>query len=224
MFYYCITFIMTNLKYPNTETMRTEKNLKHSFGKGPFVLPQIIQFADRLAKQAIKLGDTVIDATMGNGHDTIKLAQWVGSSGLVHAFDVQTQALQNTLERLEEHDLSERCKLHLRGHQFMSEEVNEEVAVVLFNLGYLPGQDKLITTEVSTTLLAIEQGLALLKESGVLIVVVYPGHKAGQTEQEALDHWIKQVDSRLYRSLRYQFENTAAPAPYVLAVEKLKTS
>ena len=96
--------------------------------------------------------------------------------------------------------------------------------MVLFNLGYLPGQDKLITTEVGTTLQAIEQALTLLKESGVLIVVVYPGHEQGRVEQEALDQWIKQVNTRLYRSLRYQFENTATPAPYVLAIEKLKTS
>jgi tRNA A58 N-methylase Trm61 len=204
--------------------MNNEKNLKHSFGKGPFILPQIIHFADSLAERAIKPGDTVIDATMGNGHDTVKLAQWVGPEGLVHAFDVQPQALQNTQERLQEHGLFERCKLHLRGHQFMAEAVTETVSAVIFNLGYLPGQDKLITTEVTTTLLAIEQSLVLLKESGVLLIVVYPGHEQGRIEQEALDQWIKQVDTRLYRSLRYQFENTAAPAPYVLAVEKLKTS
>ncbi len=204
--------------------MNNEKNLKHSFGKGPFILPQIIHFADSLAERAIKPGDTVIDATMGNGHDTVKLAQWVGPEGLVHAFDVQPQALQNTQERLQEHGLFERCKLHLRGHQFMAEAVTETVSAAIFNLGYLPGQDKLITTEVTTTLLAIEQSLVLLKESGVLLIVVYPGHEQGRIEQEALDQWIKQVDTRLYRSLRYQFENTAAPAPYVLAVEKLKTS
>lgn len=204
--------------------MKTENNVKHSFGKGPFVLPQIIHFADNLAEKAIKPGDTVIDATMGNGHDTVKLAQWVGANGLVHAFDIQPQALQNTQEQLQTHGLFERCKLHLCGHQFMADAVNESVSVVLFNLGYLPGQDKLITTEATTTLLAIEQALTLLKESGVLIVVVYPGHEQGRIEQQALDQWVKQIDTRFYRSLRYQFENTAAPAPYVLAVEKLKTS
>ncbi|NLA51481.1 MAG: methyltransferase domain-containing protein [Alcaligenaceae bacterium] len=204
--------------------MSTDKHVKHSYGRGPFILPQIIRFADELASNAIKLNDTVIDATMGNGHDTIKLAQWVGPNGLVHAFDIQPQALQRTQERLQEHGLVERCKLHLCGHQFMTDTVNEEVAVVLFNLGYLPGQDKLITTQIDTTLEAIEQALALLKESGVLIIVVYPGHEQGRIEQETLDQWVKQVDTRLYRSLRYQFENTAAPAPYVLAVEKLKTS
>lgn len=203
--------------------MNTDKKLTHRYGKGPFILPQIIPFADSLAQSAIKPGDTVIDATMGNGHDTVKLAHWVGPTGLVHAFDIQPQALQSTQERLQEHGLLERCRLHLRGHQFMSNAIKAAVSVVLFNLGYLPGQDKLITTEVSTTLLAIEQALKLLKESGMLIVVVYPGHEQGRVEQEALDRWIKEVDSGLYRSLRYQFENTAAPAPYVLAVEKLKT-
>ena len=100
--------------------MNNEKNLKHSFGKGPFILPQIIHFADSLAERAIKPGDTVIDATMGNGHDTVKLAQWVGPEGHVHAFDIQPQALQNTQERLQEHGQIERCKLHLRGKQIMA--------------------------------------------------------------------------------------------------------
>ena len=104
----------------------------------------------------------------------------------------------------------------------MQEVVETEVAVVLFNLGYLPGKDKSITTLVETTLSAIEQALRLLKESGVLIVVVYPGHAQGRDEQTTLDRWIRKLDTERYRSLRYQFENTAAPAPYVLAVEKLK--
>ena len=72
--------------------MSTDKHVKHSYGRGPFILPQIIRFADELASNAIKLNDTVIDATMGNGHDTIKLAQWVGPNGLVHAFDIQPLA------------------------------------------------------------------------------------------------------------------------------------
>lgn len=203
--------------------MNSQSGQKHRFGKGPFILPQIIRFADSLAARAITPGDTVIDATMGNGHDTVKLAQWVGPEGLVHAFDIQAQALRKTQERLQEQGLFERCRLHLCGHQMMRDKVNTEVSVVLFNLGYLPGQDKSVTTEVGTTLIAIEEGLALLKESGVLIVVVYPGHEQGRFEQAALDRWISEVDTGLYRSLRYQFENTAAPAPYVLAVEKLKT-
>lgn len=202
--------------------MTSKQALTPRRSRGPLILPQIIHFADSLAARAIALGDTVIDATMGNGHDTVKLAQWVGPEGLVHAFDIQTQALQSTRARLEAHGLVERCQLHLCGHQLMQEVVETEVAVVLFNLGYLPGQDKSITTLVETTLSAIEQALRLLKESGVLIVVVYPGHAQGRDEQTTLDRWIRKLDTERYRSLRYQFENTAAPAPYVLAVEKLK--
>lgn len=195
---------------------------KRRFAKGPVILPQILHFADHLAQSAIQPGDTVIDATMGNGFDTVKLAQWVGPEGRVHAFDVQEVALHSTAARLAEHNLMERCHLHLQGHQFMADTVTEEVAVVLFNLGYLPGQDKQLTTQVDTTLQAMEQALRCLRDHGLLIVVVYPGHDEGQREQIALDRWIKTVDTMRYRSLRYQFENTAAPAPYVLAVERLK--
>ena len=40
-------------------------------------------------RQVVQPGDTVIDATMGNGHDTAMLAELVGESGHVIAFDVQ---------------------------------------------------------------------------------------------------------------------------------------
>lgn len=47
-------------------------------------------------------GDIVIDATMGNGHDTQFLAELVGENGHVYAFDIQESAVANTKERLGE--------------------------------------------------------------------------------------------------------------------------
>ena len=187
----------------------------------PIVLKSIIEFAHTLAQRAIREGDTVIDATMGNGHDTVKLAQWVGSQGKVHAFDIQSQALHHTKERLRAEQLLDRCQLHLQGHQTLGSIVHGAVSVVLFNLGYLPGQDKSITTTIDTTIIALNQALEKLREGGIVIVVVYPGHSQGRLEQIHLDKWIKQIDNQQFRSLRYQFENTVTPAPYVLAIEKL---
>ena len=41
----------------------------------------------------VRPGDTVVDATCGNGHDTKWLAQAVGPSGRVFAFDIQVRSL-----------------------------------------------------------------------------------------------------------------------------------
>ena len=49
----------------------------------------------------IRPGDTVVDFTMGNGHDTEYLCRKV-PDGKVYAFDIQASALENTKKRLEE--------------------------------------------------------------------------------------------------------------------------
>jgi len=45
-------------------------------------------------------GDTAVDFTMGNGHDTAFLSRTVGASGSVTAFDIQPLALINTEKNL----------------------------------------------------------------------------------------------------------------------------
>jgi len=52
-------------------------------------LQRVLQYAQQLLKATVEEGDTVVDATAGNGHDTLFLAQLVGDSGQVYAFDVQ---------------------------------------------------------------------------------------------------------------------------------------
>ena len=61
------------------------------------MLDNILPFAHRLLAQATPAGGTAIDATAGNGHDTLFLAQCVGANGRVYAFDIQPQALAAAL-------------------------------------------------------------------------------------------------------------------------------
>lgn len=39
--------------------------------------------------QFVREGQTVVDATCGNGHDTKWLAERIGPSGKIYAFDIQ---------------------------------------------------------------------------------------------------------------------------------------
>lgn len=50
---------------------------------------RLTQIAQELWQHVCRPGDTVVDATCGNGHDTLCLARAVGRSGTVYAFDVQ---------------------------------------------------------------------------------------------------------------------------------------
>ncbi len=116
-------------------------------------------FIDSLLQE----GDVAVDATAGNGHDTLYLAQKVGERGHVYAFDVQQAALDSTKERLAENGIpDERVTLILSGHERMADYVKEPVRCVLFNLGWLPSGDHSVTTRVPTTLAAVEAACGLL--------------------------------------------------------------
>jgi len=138
-------------------------------------------------------GDIAIDATTGNGHDTLFLTRQIAPDGQVHAFDIQPQALEATQERLAQAGLAERVTLHLAGHERMREHLPAElagrVAAVTFNLGYLPGGDHGLVTRPDTTLAALVQASALLRPGGLLSVLVYRGHAGGREEAEAVAGW-----------------------------------
>src|SRR5512144_1655855 len=65
----------------------------------------------------VKPGDRVMDATCGNGHDTLFLAGLVGAGGTVFAFDVQEQALEKTRQLLGENGYLDRVQLFHAGHE-----------------------------------------------------------------------------------------------------------
>ena len=141
--------------------------------------------ADML-RAVLEPGDRAIDATMGNGHDTVLLCSLVGPAGRVYAFDVQPAALEATRGRLTEEGFSGRANLFHLGHEHMSEVVQDPVKAVVFNLGWLPGGDHRITTRTETTIRAIRQALKLLAPMGVLVICVYPGHPEGEREKETV--------------------------------------
>lgn len=187
-------------------------------------LVPVLSFAHQLLRQAVQPGDVAVDATMGNGHDTMVLAQCVGANGKVYAFDVQEQALQKTRRRLQAISLDEQAELICEGHQHMSEYVQQALSAVIFNLGYLPGGNKALTTQRDTTLAAITQGLSLLRPHGLLLLVIYPGHEPGRIEQEAIEGLASGLDQQHFQVLRYQFTNQKNNPPYLLAIEKLSAA
>lgn len=142
----------------------------------------------------LRPGDIAIDATAGNGHDTLWLCQAVGASGHVFAFDIQENALARTSARLDAAGLSDRATLLCAGHEFLDTIVPEKhranIAAIVFNLGYLPGGDKSLVTRPETTLAALEAGARLLKPGGILSVTLYPAHPGGAEEAEAVEGWL----------------------------------
>lgn len=175
--------------------------------------------ADAL-RQVVQPGDAVIDATLGNGHDACMLAELVGESGHVIGFDIQPDAVARTAEALRAAGLSERCELHAVGHQRMLDYVSGPVRAVVFNLGWLPGGDKSVTTRWETTQTAIEAALSLLLPGGVCTVCAYPGHAAGDEERRQLMTWLASLRPQAFNVLHHRFLNAGPGAPECFIIQK----
>ena len=185
-----------------------------------FCLRNARYLATEILQRHIRSGDTVIDATMGNGGDTLMLCGLVGSEGRVYSFDVQEQAIAATRARLAEAGMLERARLFLAGHEHMGSMVRERVQAVVFNLGWLPGGDHRVTTMTATTLQAVEAAIRLLEDGGIISLCVYPGHEEGSKELTALEEYCAALDRRRFVVLLHRFLNANKPAPVLIVIQK----
>lgn len=146
-------------------------------------------------------GMRAIDATVGNGHDTLFLARKVAPGGRVLGLDVQQAAINATRQRLEAAGLAGTVDLRLAGHQHLAAATpttwHGSVSVAMFNLGYLPGSNKQVVTRPDTTLPALEDARTVLAPGGLLSVIVYPNHPGGDAEAAAVAQWVAGL-SRLW--------------------------
>lgn len=178
-------------------------------------------WAAALIEPALYDGARAIDATMGNGQDTLWLCQRVGASGRVYAFDIQREAVDRTRERLQAAGMLDRAALYCLGHERMAKAVDAPVDVVMFNLGWLPGAAHAVTTRTETTLRAAEAALSLLKPDGLLTLCVYPGHAEGARELEALTKWAEALDPKRYDAMLRRYMNQPNDPPCLIAVRRV---
>ena len=183
-------------------------------------LDKILPFARYLLEKAIAVGEEVVDATCGNGHDTVFLSNLVGTEGRVYAFDVQKVAIQTTSNKLNEAGITN-VDLILDGHEHVLKYVDSEISAAIFNLGYLPGSDKKTTTKGVTTWIAVVDILSLLKVGGLVVLVIYHGHEEGKLERDYIEAAIKTLNVHATSVLKYEFLNKVE-APYIIAIEKVE--
>jgi len=174
-----------------------------------------------IVEKIVKEGDTVVDATAGNGNDTVFLAKLAGETGKIYAFDIQEKALSKTKQKLENEGLAHRVELIRDGHENMGKHISESVSVVMFNLGYLPGGDHNICTTFQTTRSAIEEAMRLLKKNGLIVMVVYYGGDSGFEEKNSLMDYITTIDHKRYSVLKSEFVNQPNCPPLLVLIEKL---
>ncbi len=151
---------------------------------------RLTEIAHAFWRKHIQPGQSVIDATAGNGHDTLILAECVGEGAKVFAFDIQDEAIQATVQRLEAAGMISRatllCDTHANLKHYFPLHYPENIHATVFNLGYLPSGNHKITTKAETTLDALMQAWELIKPDGFLSVMTYPGHPEGLIEHESI--------------------------------------
>lgn len=187
-------------------------------------LERVLDFSKSLLKSTVGEGEIAVDATVGNGHDTVFLAGLTGRNGHVYGFDIQPEAIEQTRKRLQKHGLADRVTLFSKGHEKAGECLPDlaqgRVAGAIFNLGYLPGSDKVIVTKPETTVSAVSQLIGLLRPGGLIVLVVYHGHEGGEAERDRLLDFAGSLDQQLFQVLQYSFINQKNHAPFIVAIEK----
>ncbi len=187
------------------------------------VLHRVLPFSKRLISMTAKTGDTVVDATAGNGNDTLFLAQHVGETGKVVAFDIQQEALDATKQRLEKEGVQTPVDLILDSHANVHQYVDGKIGGAMFNLGYLPYSDDLsVVTEPDSTVQAVDRMLDLLKKDGMITISVYDGHEGGPEERDALLAYVKKLHQKDAHVIRYELLNQRRNPPFLIAIEKMR--
>ncbi|MCF7964033.1 MAG: methyltransferase domain-containing protein [Methylobacter tundripaludum] len=184
----------------------------------------LVNTAHDLIKNILHPGDIAIDATVGNGHDTLFLAEQVAPSGHVYGFDIQRAAIDSTREKFRHNGLQDCLTLIQASHADMAEKIPDQlhcnVKAIMFNLGYLPGGDKSVITQTDSTLTALTVASRILAVNGVITLLAYPGHPGGDLETDQVTNWCNQLDTRQFEvSTVYSTEHKDI-APRLLVIRK----
>jgi len=180
-----------------------------------------LTLAHKCIREHVKPGDFCIDATAGRGHDTALLCELVGPTGRVLAFDIQEDAVESTRRRLIDKGLDGIGTVILDSHSNMDKYAQKDTAdCIVFNFGYLPGGNKQLFTVADTSVEAIQKGLDLLKDGGIMCLSIYFGGPNGYTERDAILEMLKTLDPKNCTVIRCDFCNRQGDSPFPVFIVK----
>lgn len=166
-------------------------------------------------------GGFALDATAGNGYDTLLLCQLVGPGGRVVALDIQAQAVENTARRLRQAGMDAVGRAVQDSHLHLARYAAPgEADAVVFNLGYLPGADHSVFTVPKVTLAALDTACTLLRPGGILTVCAYAGGRQGTGERDAVLSWAAALPAADWRVAIERFEARQGLPPVAVCLHK----
>ncbi len=182
---------------------------------------RLVELAHDRLKQILCPGDICIDATAGNGHDSLFLAQSTAPNGIVYAVDIQESAILETTDRLKQHGFRDQLKTIHESHENLDHIINPglrgNIATIMFNLGYLPGGNHQITTQAYSTVKSVEQAYSLLRKKGIITIICYRGHDGGEKETQEV---LSLCESKKWKTEQI-YGNENPRSPVLVIIEKL---
>ena len=187
------------------------------------LIKNITEFALYLVQGYVSEGDVVVDATCGNGYDTLRLAQL--SPAKLYAFDIQQEAVDATRKRLREAGFAEKLEdgaieVICDSHEHLTDHVKTFIQAAVFNLGYLPGGDHGVFTTPGVSVPAMRTALELLRPGGVMTVCVYYGGPQGMAEKDAVLAFLTGLPPEGYRVSVRDFSGRPGCPPIPVCIEK----
>ena len=182
------------------------------------ILTKTTLLAENLWLPYVEEDGVAVDATVGNGEDTLFLSRL---SRKVYAFDIQQEAIDNTRELLERNN-RHNVELIKDSHENMDQYVREQPNLIVFNLGYLPDGNKTVTTQTDSTLIALRKSLEMVKINGLISIVMYWGHEEGKKERQAILEFSKDLDPGRYHCVYLNMINQKNCPPEILLITRKK--
>ncbi len=183
-------------------------------------ITKITDFVNFFIDISVKEGFVAVDATCGNGNDTLRLLNRVGRKGKVYAFDIQKTAIENTIEKARESEFFSSLEIISDTHANLDLYVKENIDFAVFNLGYLPKGDHSIITESKSTIEALEKIIKRLNPDGKVVLAIYTGHDGGKEEYDELYSYFKSIDQSDFNVIMTEFVNGKNNPPKLAVIEK----
>lgn len=146
----------------------------------------------------------VCDLTLGNGNDALFCLQHFKH---VYAFDIQPIAIVRSQLKCEKYPNKD---FYCLDHAYLDTVLNTPIDIVIMNNGYLPNYETSITTEVNSSITALDKSINLLKTDGYLCITLYRKHEGGLEEFDGIMNYLNQNKKlRTIQSYTYENDNLA---------------
>lgn len=189
--------------------------------RSPLPAINALSVAHGFLMQYGRRGGFALDATAGNGQDTLFLARLVGNTGRVLAMDLQPEAVAATAAAVDNNGCAGWVRTVCDSHENLAQYAAPgSVDIAVFNLGYLPGGDRTVFTTPETSVPAIAAALGLLRRGGVLTACVYAGGLQGTYERDAVLAYFRSLPPAQYTVLITEFAGRSETQAVPVCVQK----